>query len=89
MQVFHGPWDVKHIMAFVNSKCSRSARIGRVYVADILATQFVNAPNYEEQVRVHEGFKSLHFAHVEGRMHLASQQYLRYYAEIMEVRFSC
>lgn len=81
---FHGPWSVQKLLHFVNNKCSRASRIGRVYVADLLASQFSSAADSNAQRQVYESFKLLLWVHTEGRMNVATQQYMRYYAEIME-----
>lgn len=85
IQAFHGPWTTQNLLHFVNNKCTRAASIGRVYVADILASQFTSAEDSTAQRQVYDSFMHLLWAHNEGRMNVASQQYMRYYAEIMEV----
>lgn len=58
-----------------------------MYVADILASQFASALDEDARRDVYESFKVVLWAHTEGRMRV-SQQYMRYYAEIMEVCFT-
>jgi hypothetical protein len=85
MQIFQGPWNAWEFNRFMNAQCARAAQIGRVYVADILASQFVRAESLSEQKHIYEGLKHMYWQYAESKFNKPAQQYMRYYLDIMEV----
>jgi hypothetical protein len=85
-QMYDGPPTLAHVWQFVNAQCSRAAHVGRVYVADILAAQFVAASTAERRSRVLDGLRHLRWQYAAGREKAEVQRYFRYYLDIMEVR---
>lgn len=86
VQVFRGPWTVAAVGQFVNRQCARTARIGRVYAADILAAHFTTAAGPAERRSVREALRLLQLHHSDGSSDVHAKEYFRFYADIMEVR---
>lgn len=74
---------------FINRQCTRAARIGRVYAADILATHFANATTKAAQRSTLEALQLLQMHHSNGHEDAHAKEFFRFYADIMEVRRPC
>jgi hypothetical protein len=75
--MYVGPPTFEHVWRFVNQQCSKAAHVGRVYVADILAAQFVAASTAAAR-------RHLRWQYTAGRDKPVVQRYFRYYLDIME-----
>lgn len=85
MQAYDGEWGAVSLLEFLRGKCARVARLGRIYTADILATQFTNAKSKQQRGKILEGLKHLKWQFEGAKDHELEQAYFRYYIDIMEV----
>lgn len=85
LQIFNGPWTGVEISRFVHNRCTRASRIGRAFVGDIFASQFVRATDVNKQQEVLKGLRKLQWQYREGRTQPEVQQRLRYYEDLIDV----
>lgn len=85
VQLYTGAWDASTLLNFLRTKCTRVARLGRIYTADILASQFAAADTKHQRLKVLEGMKHLRWQFEGAQDHELEQAYFRYYIDIMEV----
>ena len=86
LQEFEGPWSRGAVGEYINRRCARVARIGRVYAADILAAHFANASSRADQQSILHSLQLLQVHHSDGHHDVPAKEFFRYYAEVMEVR---
>lgn len=73
------------VARFVNNRCTRASRIGRAFVGDIFAGQFVRANSVQRQQEVLASMQRLQLQYREAHSQPVVQQRLRFYEDVMHV----